>query len=144
MSAVTKRLFGALRHVGQERYPSKEARTRAILLAYFRALRDNPQSAKVFLLEIHGVSEEVDKAFADGLRSFGEGLARALSPDASSCSSLLQAGVIGGVMHIALQWLSQDFQASEQEAVEAAWGLCSVLTRPSSCATQVNVDAGCS
>jgi AcrR family transcriptional regulator len=127
LSTVSTQLSAALERVGNATYASKEAQTRAMLLAYFLALKNDPQSAKVFLLEIHGVSAGVDMAFADSLKSFGQGLACILSPAGTAVSDILQAGVTGGVMHIALHWLAEDFQTHEWEVVDAAWKLCSVL-----------------
>ena len=46
-------------------------RVRAILARYFQALANDPRSARLFLVEIAGVSGELDRIFAASLEAFG-------------------------------------------------------------------------
>ena len=82
-----------------------------MLDAYFGALQRSPASARVYLVEIRGVSREVDKAFDAALRAIGAEVARQIAPDGSESDELLEAGVVGGVMHIALRWIDAGFEA---------------------------------
>jgi hypothetical protein len=55
-------------------------RARAMLRAYFTALQREPQAARVFLVEIRGVSRAVDKGFDAALRSIGSEVAQMDAP----------------------------------------------------------------
>jgi hypothetical protein len=103
-----------------------------MLEAYFSALQREPASARVFLVEIRGVSREVDKAFDASLRVIGAEVARLLAPrDAVSqpADELLQAGVVGGVMHIALRWIDDGYRPPLADVTETALRLGMVLAR---------------
>ncbi|WP_434391374.1 TetR/AcrR family transcriptional regulator [Melittangium boletus] len=105
-------------------------RTRALLTAYYGALRTQPRSARVFLVEISGVSPAVNQALVASLRTFGELLTRTMDPHGqggASTQPLLRTGVVGGVLHIALRWISEGYTQPIHEVVEAALGLCRVL-----------------
>jgi hypothetical protein len=71
-------------------------------------LQREPQGARVFLVEIRGVSRAVDRAFDAALCGIGREVAQLVSPPGAAPGSpdrdqLLQAGGVGGVIHIALQ-----------------------------------------
>jgi len=130
--AVTRELFNDISRAGEAAGRSRTARVRAMLRAYFDTLKREPRSARVFLVEIRGVSPEVDQAFEASLRHFGRALARAISPAAASAAAsdeLLQTGVVGGVIHIAQSWITDGYVPSVEEVTAAALRLCMVLTR---------------
>jgi AcrR family transcriptional regulator len=131
--AVTRELFNDISRAGEAAGRSRTARVRAMLRAYFDTLKREPRSARVFLVEIRGVSPEVDQAFEASLRHFGRALARAISPAAGSAAAasdeLLQTGVVGGVIHIAQSWITDGYVPSVEEVTAAALRLCMVLTR---------------
>lgn len=124
--AVLDEIMAAARGAGRARM----ARVRAMLAAYFGALQREPASARVFLVEIRGVSREVDKAFDASLRVIGAEVARLLAPRGAAPDELLQAGVVGGVMHIALRWIGDGYQPPLGEVTETALRLGMVLARP--------------
>ena len=104
-----------------------------MLEAYFRALQREPASARVFLVEIRGVSREVDKAFDCALRVIGAEVAGLLAPRGAvhqPTDELLQAGVVGGVMHIALRWIDCGYQPPLEVVIDTALRLGMVLARP--------------
>jgi AcrR family transcriptional regulator len=143
--AVTRELFNDISLAGEAAGRSRTARVRAMLRAYFDTLKREPRSARVFLVEIRGVSPEVDQAFEASLRHFGRALAQALSPAATSAAAasatsparaaraasdiLLQAGVVGGVIHLAQSWITDGYTPSVDAVTAAALRLCRVLTR---------------
>jgi AcrR family transcriptional regulator len=135
--AVTRELFNDISSAGEAAGRSRTARVRAMLRAYFDTLKREPRSAQVFLVEIRGVSPEVDQAFEASLRHFGCALARAISPSTSAAATsaaaasdeLLQTGVVGGVIHIAQSWITDGYVPSVEEVTAAALRLCMVLTR---------------
>jgi AcrR family transcriptional regulator len=143
--AVTRELFNDISRAGEAAGRSRTARVRAMLRAYFDTLKREPRSARVFLVEIRGVSPEVDQAFEASLRHFGRALAQALSPAATSAAAasatsparaaraasdiLLQTGVVGGVIHLAQSWITDGYTPSVDAVTAAALRLCRVLTR---------------
>jgi hypothetical protein len=101
-----------------------------MLTAYYEALQAHPQSARVFLVEISGVSPAVDQALEASLREMGDLIARTLDPrgeGSAATQALLRAGVVGGVIHIALSWISSGYSQPLHEVVGAAMRLCLVL-----------------
>jgi len=132
--AVMEQIMEAARHAGD----SRTARARAMLHAYFAALQREPQSARVFLVEIRGVSRAVDKAFDAALRTIGEEVARMVAPPGAASDPLLQAGIVGGVIHIALRWIGDGYQPAIDAVTDSALRLGIVLARP----VRIAQDAG--
>jgi hypothetical protein len=100
-----------------------------MLRAYFAALQGAPRSARVFLVEIRGVSRAVDKAFDASLRRIGEEVARIAGPEAGEPDPLLQAGVVGGVIHIALRWIEDGYTPDIDSVTDSAMRLVMVEPR---------------
>ncbi|OJH40672.1 TetR family transcriptional regulator [Cystobacter ferrugineus] len=128
--AVTDFLLEELEKASASASGDAIERTRTMLQAYYEALKDSPQSARVFLVEISGVSPEVDRAFVAALEAFGALLARTISPHEGGGTTddpLLRAGVVGGVLHIALNWILGGYTRPIREVVNAALRLCLVL-----------------
>jgi AcrR family transcriptional regulator len=131
--AVTSFLHGELEKAGAGSPGGPVERTRTMLHAYYEALKCNPQSARVFLVEISGVSPAVDLALEASLRAFGDLLARTLDPHGkrgTASDTLLRAGVVGGVIHIALSWIASGYSQPLPKVVDAAMRLCLVFARP--------------
>lgn len=130
--AVTDFVLGELEKAGTGAPGRPVERARTMLSAYYEALKHHPLSARVFLVEISGVSPEVDQVFEAFLRAFGDLLARTLGPRGESRAAgepLLRAGVVGGVIHIALSWIASGYSRPIHEVVDAALRLCLVLRR---------------
>jgi AcrR family transcriptional regulator len=129
-NAVTYAVFDQVRQAAAQAGRSRTARAGAMLRAYFTELQAAPRSARVFLVEIRGVSREVDKAFDTALRAIGEEVARIVAPPAAQADPLLQAGVVGGVMHIALRWIDNGYAPDIDSVTGSALRLAKVLARP--------------
>ncbi|MEN3277761.1 MAG: hypothetical protein V7631_3551 [Massilia sp.] len=129
-NAVTYAVFDEITAAARTAGRGRVARARAMLAAYFGALQRKPASARVFLVEIRGVSREVDKAFDAALRVIGSEVARLLAPSGAEPDELLQAGVVGGVTHIALRWIDAGYQPALAEVTDTALRLGMVLARP--------------
>ena len=142
-NAVTYAVFDAITAAARTAGRGRVARARAMLEAYFGALQREPASARVFLVEICGVSREVDKAFDCALRVIGAEVAGLLAPRGAAdppaahhlgahdlVDELLQAGVVGGVMHIALRWIDAGYQPPLVDVTDTALRLGMVLARP--------------
>lgn len=140
-------LLGELETAGTEAPGGPVERTRAMLTAYYAALKASPPSARVFLVEISGVSPAVDRELEAALQAMGSLLARTLDPDGKSAPArepLLRAGVIGGVIHIALSWIASGYSQPIPTVVEAALRLCLVLgvTPPSPTSARAGAGRG--
>ncbi|CAH0307506.1 Fatty acid metabolism regulator protein [Massilia sp. Bi118] len=129
-NAVTYAVFGEIRASGVSSGATRAERARAMLRAYFAALQRDPRSARVFLVEIRGVSRAVDKAFDTSLRAIGEEVARIAGPEAGVSDPLLQAGVVGGVIHIALRWIEDGYAPDIDSVTDSAMRLVMVEPRP--------------
>ena len=130
-NAVTYAVFDEITAAAQAAGRGRVAKARAMLDAYFGALQRSPASARVYLVEIRGVSREVDKAFDAALRAIGNEVARQIAPAGAASDELLQAGVVGGVMHIALRWIDAGYQPPLPEVIDAALRLGMVLAHTS-------------
>jgi AcrR family transcriptional regulator len=128
-NAVTYSVFGEIRAAASAG-PTRIERARAMLHAYFAALQRDPRSARVFLVEIRGVSRAVDKAFEASLRAIGEEVGRIAGPEGGEGDPLLQAGVVGGVIHIALRWIEDGYTPDIDKVTESAMRLALVEARP--------------
>lgn len=128
--AVTHAVLGEITQAAREAGRGRIARSRAMLHAYFAALQREPQSARVFLVEIRGVSRAVDQAFDAALRAIGREVARIVAPPGAPEDELLQAGVVGGVIHIALRWIDDGYAPGIEVVVDTALRLGTVLSAP--------------
>lgn len=86
------------------------ARSRAMLLAYFQRLKDNPTIGRLLLIEIRGISPAVDEAIETALKATSDDIARVLARPGQHFDELLQAGILGGVIHIALHWMANGYR----------------------------------
>ncbi|WP_312518915.1 TetR/AcrR family transcriptional regulator [Massilia sp.] len=124
---VTATVMGEIVRAGAAAAPDPLARSRAMLHAYFSALQRESRKARVFLVEIRGVSRAMDAAFDDALKAIGKEVARMTTPAGAVEDELLQAGVVGGVIAIALRWIGNGYQPPIEQAVESALKMGTVL-----------------
>jgi AcrR family transcriptional regulator len=129
-NTVTYAVFDEIRQAAQDAGRARGARARAMLRAYFSALQREPLSARVFLVEIRGVSRGVAKAFDAALRAIGEEVARSVAPPGAPADPLLEVGVVGGVIHMALRWIEDGYSPDIERVTDSALRLGMVLARP--------------
>jgi len=129
-NAVTYTVLEDILAAAKQAGRGRAARSRAMLNAYFTALQREPRSARVFLVEIRGVSRAVDKAFDTALRVIGEQIGQTVAPPTTASDPLLQAGIVGGVMHIALRWIEDGYTPEIERVTDSAMRLGMVLARP--------------
>jgi AcrR family transcriptional regulator len=107
-----------------------EARLRAALTLYFTRLKQHPKPARVFLLEISGISPAVDAVKLDALRIFSDILVPpTLDPkrgDSGTTATLLSNGMVGAVISIALRWVSKQYPQAVEDVVAIATSFCRV------------------
>lgn len=126
---VTQLVLNCLDGIRAEHEGSTETRCRAVLSAYFQMLKDDPDGARLFVVEIARVSPAVDEIMAHSLRSFGDLLARTVAPERQPqpTDAMLRVGAVGAVVQIAHSWIGSDFTESINSIAENAWHLVSVL-----------------
>lgn len=130
---VTGLLLADLEQAGQAVSGEPADRVRAILAFYFQALADEPRSARLFLVEIGGVSAELDRIFADSLDAFGALIERTLleGPPGDAADPLVRKAVVGGVIHLASDWVARSYPEPVESVTEAALSLCLMLGKAS-------------
>lgn len=126
---VTQVLLQQLVEAGEAAGRSGRRRALAMLQAYFGALQRDPRSARVFLVEIQGVSKQVDEALDASLRGLGSLLAQTLLPAGEEPDALLLAGATGGIMHVALRWIRNGYAPAVEQVAATALQLALVITR---------------
>lgn len=129
-NAVTYAVMEEIMAAARAAEPTREARSRAMLHAYFAALQREPRSARVFLVEIRGVSRAVDKAFDAALRAIGEEVGRVIESPEAVADPLLQAGIVGGVIHIALRWIEDGYTPDIERVTDSGLRLGMTLDQP--------------
>lgn len=107
-----------------------EARLHAALTLYFTRLKQHPKPARVFLLEISGISPAVDAVKLDAGRVFSDILVPPMRDpkhgDRSAAAALLSVGMVGAVISIALRWASRQYPQAVEDVVAIAAGFCRV------------------
>lgn len=106
---------------------SPRLRARAALVAYLDALRRQPQAANVFLVDIRGISPEVDREIDRALGVTGREMVRAVLGADAAVDDLLLTGVMGGIIHIALHWVTAHYAPSIDRVADAALQLSSLI-----------------
>jgi AcrR family transcriptional regulator len=129
--------FDVVAHLALERLDQIRAehdgvsaeRGRAVLRAYYQMLKDEPNGARLFVVEIARVGPAVDEVLATWLREFGECLMRTLAPEKPlhKRSLLLRAGAAGAVVQIARSWIKGGYTQGVAAVAEDALLLCRVL-----------------
>lgn len=124
---VTAQLVARIRAVAGAAEGGPRARARAGLEVYLTQLRDDPAAARVFLVEMSGISPELDAVVGESLDLFGALLLEVL--EVGTCPPLLLRGVVGGGLHIAIAWIASGYAAPVDVVVDNALDLYLVITR---------------
>lgn len=124
---ITQALLDDIDRAAQAAGSDSTARGKAMLLAYFHALKDQPKAANVFLVDIRGISPTVDQAIERTLKAFAQHVARTVLQPDNLPDEMLQAGVQGGIIHIALHWIANGYTPSVEAVADIALKLSSVL-----------------
>jgi AcrR family transcriptional regulator len=110
-----------------------EARLHAALTLYFTRLKQHPKPARVFLLEISGISPAVDAVKHDAGRVFSDILVPPRrDPKRGSngaTATLLSIGMVGAVISIALRWVSRQYPQPIEDVVAIAASFCRVALK---------------
>ena len=129
VEGATSLMLDEIRAAG-EGAPVGAGRVRAMLERYYWALRQEPVAARVFLLEIQGVSRSADAVVKTLRGHLADMLEAAWGGEATASDSLIKTGVIGAIIHIAAAWVLGGYARPLAEVVGAAFAACTLLTRP--------------
>lgn len=116
--------------VAQAAGDSPVVRSKAMLSGYFQSLKDYPLIARLLLVEIRGISPAVDRAIEKALQATSNDMARLLTKPGNAgepVDELLHAGILGGVIHIALHWMATGYKAPVEEVAATAFKLGGAL-----------------
>lgn len=124
--AVTAELFEAIDAAAAE----APAPLPAMLTAFFTALQDHPQFARVFFVEMSGVGAAAEAALEASRRALAARLMRETGDDPAS---LRAAGATGAVRQIALSWIAGGYAEPLAEVVAAAVAFGGLSGRSATC-----------
>lgn len=126
-SASTDHLMAELREKADA--VTREERLRTILLNYFLLLRNQPAHARTFMVEIRGISPVVDAYLVSAVETFAELIADSTLDSLTRVDRLVAVGAVGAIVHIALDWIINDFSMPIDDVVDAACRLGAVLDK---------------
>jgi len=126
VEGATELLIEAMRAAGEDK-PVGPARVRGMLETYYWALKQEPVAARVFVIEIRGVSRAVDDVQRILRARLADMLEAAWGGEASASDSLIKTGVIGAMIQIATAWVSGGYAHPLPEVVDAAFRACTLL-----------------
>ena len=120
---LRKEIINAAEKAGEDR----AERGRAMLLTYFQALQASPLMANLLLIEIRGISPAVDKAIFRELQQMNSAITRVVARPDRQPDDLLHAGIMGGVIHIALHWMACGYKQSVDVVADTAFRLSAAM-----------------
>jgi AcrR family transcriptional regulator len=118
---ITRALFERIDSAAAEQVPPVPA----MLTAFFSALQEHPQFARVFFVEMSGVGPAAEAA----LEASRLALAGRLIGPGGDAASLNAAGATGAIRQIALSWIGGGYVEPLPAVVAAAMAACATLTR---------------
>jgi AcrR family transcriptional regulator len=127
---VSRRVFSCLEEVRKAHVGTAGECGHAVLRAYYQMLKDDPDGARLFVIEIARVGPAVDAVWGALLIQFGEVLARMVAPDSDikpKPGELVRAGVVGAVVQIAKEWIRSGYARSVDAVAADALKICRVL-----------------
>ena len=129
---VSRRVIACLAKIREEHTGPVEERGQAVLRTYSQLLKDDPDVARLFVIEIARVGPAVDEVWAALLREFGELLSLTFAPDANASltsGELVRAGAVGALVQIAKSWIRSGYKKSVDAVASDALKICRVLAQ---------------
>jgi len=133
LNALTDQLISTVKEAGKQETADLTRRRRTMLRTYYQDLQLRAAAARVFLIEINGVSPAVDAAFASSIDQFGDLILDAFDPEREGVAAkdpMLLRGISGALLHIAIVWIAEAYARPVDAVVDAAWKFC-LLAEPS-------------
>lgn len=126
---VTQDLLHKLEEAGAATPRAGREKLRGILERYYRALRNDPLAARLFLVEVAGVSPALDRAFEASIEAFGDLIGETIAGAGARSDPLLRAGAVGGVLRIALTWIADGYRRPVAEVADTALSIAMILKK---------------
>lgn len=101
----------------------RHERARAMLTAFFEALRSDPRSARVFLIEIRGVSPAVDDGVNRAMAGIAATTLRVMDVPEDEFTRMLSLGIVGGITQVAQQWIREGWRTRTEAMTDVAMAL---------------------
>ena len=104
--------------------PDPAAQARAAIECFVRTLADDPRTARLLFVEAASVGGEVERRVRRSLRRFADLVAAAARASVAQADvpdrvvTMAALSLVGGMAHVALEWLDGDLDASVDELVE--------------------------
>ena len=130
---VEGELLGRMRAAAQVKASGAIERARAALMIYLDHLRQDPATARVFLIEMASVSPAAEALVSESLDRFGSMLLEVLADDPRFTGRpppLLLRGVVGGGLHLVRAWALADYAEDIGAVAELNLRLYGVLMGP--------------
>ena len=121
---VTDALHAEMTAAGED--AARARRVEAILTLYFTRLQENPHPARVFLLEMHGISAAVDAVQMEAMKRMSGVLLPRPAAVIAAPMSLVEIGAMGAVVTIARRWVAQGYRQPVGEVIATAAQFCRV------------------
>lgn len=99
---------------------------RAGLKTFFQCMHDRPDVARILLIEIFGISAEIDELYRNATRDFTALLSDTvagmfpLAEDETLDQDMLATGLVGSTLHIAMTWVLTGYRLPRDAVVETA------------------------
>lgn len=133
-TTVTFGLIEAITPPSEPRQHDCRERARAMLVAYFTALHADLRCARVFLVEIRGVSQRVDDGVNEAISRIAGITLELMDVPETEFTRMLALGVVGGISQMALQWIKDGCRTDISDMAEVGLALAGELLRFERCA----------
>lgn len=129
---LDQRLRGAIEQEGA----TPHQRLEQLIAGFYRFIREDKRRGKIMLLEIIGVSQQVDRDYRSVVRDQAALLTHPNLgifqqddfPDEAS-RRILTIGLVGAVTQIATQWVLEDFGTSQDVVIGNALAICIAVSQ---------------
>lgn len=140
-AAVYESLIEAVRKdfvaVAAPKVPDLAGMARAGLGVFYRRLQKDPRVARMLLVEVLTVSQEMERKAMGATFGFGD-LIRQMTRGSlpagvrnSARLDLVSTGLIGATVHIAMRWTAQGFREPVKDVIDTAMGFFEATLRSS-------------
>ena len=112
-----------------------EAKAKALIDAYFGKIEKDPKFARILLLEVIGVSHELESIYRAAMQLFTDmvrerlpelleaAMARKADPD------VVAAGLVGAIVHVAMRWVISDYEKPREDVTKGVMEIFRAVAR---------------
>lgn len=113
---------------------SVEAMARAGLKAYYGFFKQDPQAARILLIEVYGTQHDMVRLYRRGVQDFAElirGIIESqykIGPNSRLDAGLLATALVGATTQLGVRWYLSGFQQSEADMVENSLAIIAAVS----------------